>query len=189
MMASLNPLFEREWRGRFRRLPTHLQLALLVAAMAAIVCLGVWRIGLGPGLSVMQWRANGRALLDGYRWLGALFFWIGALLMGTTSVSDEKSSATWEHLLLCPVGGRGLSVGKIASSAAWLLVIQIVLFPSLLVAGRCFGVTPAEIAGVMLCHLMLTVQGATLGFWGALRGRTLAEGVAESLGAIGRLIL
>ncbi|RYX86667.1 hypothetical protein EON83_00360 [bacterium] len=188
-MFSFNPLFEREWRGRFRPLTSHLQLALIVAILAALVCFGVWRGAFTTGATVTQWRMEGRALLDGYCWLGALVFWSGALLIGATSVSDEKAHSTWEHLLLCPVGGRGLAVGKIASGAAWLLIIQIVLLPPLLVAGRCFGVTPTEIAAVMLSHLILTVQGATLGFWGALRAETLLNGIAEAMAAIGRILM
>lgn len=188
-MPTFNPLFEREWRGRFRRPSSHLQLGLLVSLMTALVCFGVWHVGFAPAMTVMEWRSNGRALLNGYRWLGALVFWGGALLMGVTTVSDEKAGATWEHLLLCPVGGRGLTVGKIASGAAWLLIMQVVLFPPLLVAGRCFGVTPPEIAGVMVSHLLLTIQGTTLGLWGALRGRTLTDSVAQSLSAPGRFLL
>ncbi len=187
-MPAVNPLFEREWRERFRRLPSYLQLGGLVLLLLSLVCLGVWRARFDPDLTVIQWRRDGRALLDIYRWAGGLLFWCGALLMGATSVSDEKSGATWEHLLLCPVGGRGLSVGKIASGAAFLVVLQLALLPVLLVAGLCFGASPFEIGGVMLSHLLLTIQGATLGFWGALRGQTLAEGLVESLGGIGRLV-
>lgn len=181
---SLNPLFEREWRGRFRRPATHLQLALLVLVLMALVCLGVWRLGLLPAMYLIPWRQNGHALLNTYRWAGALIFWGGGLLLGATSVSDEKTSATWEHLLLSPAGGPGLSVGKIMSSAAWLVILQLVLFPPLLIAGFCFGATPPEIAGVMLAHLLLTIQAAVLGFWGALRGQDLVSGIGQSLQAI-----
>ena len=188
VVVTLNPLFEREWRGRFRRPTTHGQLLLLVSAMMALVCFGIWRIGFLPDMTVKEWRLNGHYWLDTYHCLGSFVFWCGALLLGATSVSDEKASATWEHLLLSPSGGKGLSVGKIASGAAWLLMLQIALFPALLVAGLCFGATPSEVAGVMLSHLLLTLQGATLGFWGALRGNTLMDGLGQSLAAIGRVL-
>ncbi|BCM89122.1 hypothetical protein IAD21_00966 [Abditibacteriota bacterium] len=188
-MTCLNPLFEREWRARFRRHSSHLQLALPVVAMTALVCFGVWRDSFAPGLTVMQWRAHGLALLDSYRWMAALVIWSTALLIGATSVSDEKASATWEELLLCPMGGRGISLGKIASSAVWLLLLQLVLLPPLIVAGLCFGAKPLEIGSVMFSHLLFTIQGATLGFCGALRGRSLAEGVVLSLTDLGRLLL
>lgn len=187
-VPALNPLFEREWRERFRRPPSYLQLGGLVVGLAILVCYGVWRARFEADLSATQWRQNGRALLDFYRWAGAILGWGGALLLGATSVSEEKTGATWEHLLLCPFGGRGLACGKIASGAAFLLALQGALLPVLLVAGFCFGASPAEVGTVMVSHLLLTVQGATLGFWGALRGQTLLEGIAQSLGAIGRVL-
>lgn len=156
----------------------------LVFGLAALICFEIWRAGFNPDETAMQWRQNGRYLLDCYRWIGGVLFWGGALLWGATGVSEERIGATWEHLLLCPFGGRGLACGKIASGAAFLLVSQLALSPVLLVAGSCFGASPVEVGTVMLSHLLLTVQGATLGFWGALRGQTLLEGIVESLGAI-----
>lgn len=188
-MLSLNPLFEREWRERFRRRASYFQLGGLVLALCAVLCFGIWHAGSQTALTALAWRANGRAMLDFYRVAAGVLFWSGALLLGSVGVSDEKSGATWEHLLLCPLGGRGLCAGKIASGAAFLGVLQAVLLPVLLVAGQCFGVSASEIAGVMMSHLLLTVQGATLGFWGALRGQTLIEGLAQSLAAIGRLVM
>ncbi len=187
-VLPLNPLFEREWRERFRRRATFWQLGGLLAVVGALLCFAVWRTGLEAAPSALSWRANGRAMLDFYRAFAGALFWCGALLLGGVSVSDEKLGATWEHLLLCPVGGRGLAVGKIASGAAFLVALQIALLPVLLVAGDCFGASSGEIAGVMVSHLLLTIQGATLGFWGALRAPTLMEGLIESLAAIGRLV-
>ncbi len=188
-MVSPGPLFEREWRERFRRFPSHLWLGGLVSVFALLVCLGAYRAALNPDLPALSWRAGGRALLDLYRWAGGLGFWSGALLLGATSVSDEKTASTWEHLLLCPIGGRGLAVGKIASGAAYLVALQLALLPVLLVAASCFGASPLEIGGVMLSHLLLTIQGATLGLWGALRGQSLLDGLEHSLGGIGRILM
>lgn len=187
-MLSLNPLFEREWRERFRRRETYWQLGVFLAALGALLCFGVWRASLETPSNPLAWRAQGRMFLDWYRVTAGMLFWPAALLLGSVSVSDEKIGATWEHLLLCEVGGRGLAVGKIASSAAYLVILQFALLPLLLVAGGCFGVATGEIAGVMMSHLLLTVQGATLGLWGAIRAQTLGEGLLESLAAIGRFI-
>ena len=187
-MPRLNPLFEREWRGRFRRPTPFVQLGALVGVLGAVLLVFVWRAGFAAVPSALSWRAGGKTLLDIYRVAAGLILWGGALLLGNVSVSDEKTGGTWEHLLLCPVGGRGLCAGKIASGAAFLGVLQLVLLPVLLLAGQCFGVAPSEIAGVMLSHLLLTIQGGALGFWGALRGQSLNEGLLESLVAIGRVV-
>lgn len=181
-----NPLFEREWRGRWRRLSSHGQLALLVVGAAAVLCFLVARRQFRDGqialLSIQTVQERGLLILSGYQICGGALLAIAALLIGIVAFTGEKDAGTYEQLLLCPLGPRGIIGGKIWSGAAFLLVLQLGLLPMLMGVSALCLVPPKTALGIGVSHFLLTVQALALGLWAATQSRTIAESIARAGG-------
>ncbi len=189
---SINPLFAVELRGRFRRLTSFWQLALAIGA--GVLLLGFLMFGptpatsygpqdvAGVGIGVEGLRAQGLAILLAYRlWGGLLYAFVG-VLVGAMSLIHEKNAGTFEHLLLSPLRASGIVRGKVASSLAFLLMLQLVLLPLLMGMGALCLLPPAQVLWVAALHFGLSAQGVTLGILGAVRARSIAGAVASALG-------
>ena len=184
---SFNPLFAVELRGRFRRLTSFWQLALSIGAGALL--LG-FLMSVPPAATadapvvggVESLRAQGVSILLAYRlWGGLLYAFVG-VLVGAMSIVHEKNAGTFEHLLLCPLRASGIVRGKVASSLAFLLVLQLVLLPLLMGMGALCLLPPAQVLWVAALHFGLSAQGVTLGILGAVRARSIAGAIANALG-------
>ena len=184
---SINPLFAVELRGRFRRLTSFWQLALAIGAGALLLgFLMLWpqaataRVAATGG--VEQLRAQGVSILLAYRlWGGLLYAFVG-VLVGAMSILHEKNAGTFEHLLLSPLRARGIVRGKVASSLAFLFLLQLALLPLTMGMGALCLLKPAQILWVSALHFGGCAQGVTLGILGAVRARSIASAVANALG-------
>ena len=178
---SLNPLFVVELRGRFRRLPAFGQLALTIAAGALLIAVLMWTSQGAPTASVAGLRAQGLSILLAYRlWGGLLYAFVG-VLVGAMSIIGEKNAGTFEHLLLSPLRASGIVRGKVASSLAFLLMLQLALLPLLMAMGAFCLIPPAQVLWVAALHFGLSAQGVTLGVLGAARARSVTAAVASAL--------
>lgn len=186
---SLNPLFAVELRGRFRRLTAFAQLALAIAAGALLIGFlmlspdAATASGVAPNAAagVAGLRAQGTAITLAYRlWGGVIYAFVG-VLVGATSIIHEKNAGTFEHLLLCPLRASGIVRGKVASSLAFLLVIQLALLPLLMGLSALCLLRPSQVLWVAALHFGLSAQGVTLGILGAGRARSIAAAIANAL--------
>ena len=178
---ALNPLFAVELRGRFRRLPAFGQLVLAIAAGALLIILLMQTSAGAPSASVAGLRAQGLSILLAYRlWGGLLYAFVG-VLVGAMSIIGEKSAGTFEHLLLSPLRASGIVKGKVASSLAFSLMLQLALLPLLMAMGAFCLIPPAQVLWVAALHFGLSAQGVTLGILGAGRARSVAAAVANAL--------
>ena len=180
LRVTLNPLFAVEWRGRFRRLPAFAPLAGAVFAGALLLW---FLIGANNAAmpSVFLARAQGLAILRAYRLWGGLLYAIIGVLVGAMSIVHEKNAGTFESLILCPLGARGIVRGKVCSALAFSLMIQVALLPLLAAMVAFCLLRPAQIGWVVGLHFALSAQGATLGILGAMRARTIGSAVAGAL--------
>lgn len=186
---SINPLFAVELRGRFRRPIAFGQLALAIAAGALLIgFLMLWPDAATPNATApgapgaAGLRAQGLAILLAYRlWGGLLYAFVG-VLVGAMSIIHEKNAGTFEHLLLSPLRASGIVRGKVASSLAFLFLLQLALLPLLMGMGALCLLTPAQVLWVAALHFGLSAQGVTLGILGAVRARSIFAAVANALG-------
>lgn len=188
LIAMPNPLFEREWRGRFRRFNSFAQIALLVVLVAASLWLAT-RFFEPNAASVEQIRATGFRFLQFYRAVGGALIFALALLFGASTIVGEKTAGTFEQILLCPLKASEILRGKIASAAAFTLVLQIALWPLVLTLGATFLIPLAPLAGVVFAHFLLTLLGLALGILGATKRDSVQGALATALGSAFRAIV
>ena len=176
-----NPLFEREWRGRFRRFNSFAQIALLALGVAV----PLWwtsQFFAPNAASIEQIRATGLRFLAFYRIGGGALIFLLALLLGAVSVASEKTAGTFEQILLCPLRASEIMRGKMASGAAFLLLLQMAIWPFVLALGAAFYLPLLAIAGVIFAHFLAALLGLTLGILGALRRETVQNAFAGAFG-------
>ena len=71
--------------------------------------------------------------------------------------------------------------GKVASSLAFSLMLQLALLPLLMAMGAFCLLQPAQLLWVAALHFGLSAQGVTLGILGAVRARSIAAAVGNAL--------
>jgi ABC-2 type transport system permease protein len=127
-----------------------------------------------------------------FSFLGPALILVFAIGAGARSLAGEEEQGTLDLLVVMPITRRMIVVQKFAGMALTALGIGVVLWISVVVVGRLFGLDVAipDIAAATLHLLLLGVAfGAIAMFLGAWHGRrALAIGVTSAL-AVGTFIL
>jgi ABC-2 type transport system permease protein len=127
-----------------------------------------------------------------FSFLGPALILVFAIGAGARSLAGEEEQGTLDLLVVTPITRRMIVLQKSAAMALTAFGLGVVLWISVVVVGRLFGleVTIPHIAAAILHLLLLGVAfGAIAMFLGAWRGRrAVAIGVTSAL-AVGTFIL
>jgi ABC-2 type transport system permease protein len=127
-----------------------------------------------------------------FSFLGPALILVFAIGAGARSLAGEEEQGTLDLLVVTPITRRMIVLQKFAAMALTALGLGVVLWSSVVVVGRLFGLDVAipDIAAATLHLLLLGIAfGAIAMFLGAWRGRrSSAIGVAAAL-AVGTFIL
>jgi ABC-2 type transport system permease protein len=127
-----------------------------------------------------------------FSFLGPALILVFAIGAGARSLAGEEEQGTLDLLVVTPIPRWRIVLQKFAAMALTALGIGVVLWISVVVVGRLFGLDVAipDIAAATLHLLLLGVAfGAIAMFLGAWRGRrALAIGITSAL-AVGTFIL
>ncbi|HEX6580779.1 MAG TPA: ABC transporter permease subunit [Actinomycetota bacterium] len=127
-----------------------------------------------------------------FSFLGPALILVFAIGAGARSLAGEEEQGTLDLLVVTPITRRMIVLQKFAAMVLTALGLGVMLWISVVVVGRLFGLDVAipDVAAAILHLLLLGVAfGAIAMFLGASRGRrALAIGVTSAL-AVGTFIL
>ena len=167
-----NPIFKREMRARWRRLPT---VALLFAYAALLAFAMSWlydeRFSSGIGDPRQYLGALGHQLFVALATLQTGLWILIAPALTATTIAAERERGLLEALQLARISAYRIVAGKLLSILSFIALLLLVPLPIIAVCFLMGGVSPGEFGQALSLQVVTALQGAILGLFFSARSR------------------
>ena len=189
------PIFAKELRVSSRRRRNYLLRFLYVAALSVFIFLvwltvvRPWSEGAAPSYQVSRMPEAGKVIIAFIAWFQFCAIQLVAVVMLSTSVSDEIYGKTLGVLMTTPINSLQIVMGKMLSKLLQLLLLLAISFPLLAVV-RVFGGVPWDYLVSSLCiTLSATLLAASLSMFFSIHHRRAYVVILLTLFTMGFLYL